>query len=341
MAITFTQSSGLNNSIFGKSQAPVRLFLEKRGEAFEQTSVLKELFQMGKSRHYSEKLTTLTAMNGFEAVGESGAYPQDEMQEGFSKTLEHMTWKDSFAISREMMEDTSMLDLKKRPSAFIAGYYRTREKFGAALFAGALNNAAGETTSVTFSGKTFSTAGADGKNLFSTEHEAKVKGDKQTNVFSDGFSASALSKLETRMQLFRGDNDEILDVAPNTILIPNDAEAKEQVFAVIGADKDPATSNNAFNYQFGRWNVICWPYLNQFIKSSIAAEGAFPWMLLDTTYSKEYGGAVWLDRTELDVRSTLDENTDANVWRGYSRFIAGFNDWRFAAAGGIADGTLL
>ena len=42
-------------------------------------------------------------------------------------------------------------------------------------------------------------------------------------------------------------NDNILDVAPTTILIPNDADAKEAVFAAIGADKDPATSSNAFN----------------------------------------------------------------------------------------------
>ena len=42
--ITFTEGSGLQDSIFGKSQAPIRMFLEKRGEAFEQQSMLKELF---------------------------------------------------------------------------------------------------------------------------------------------------------------------------------------------------------------------------------------------------------------------------------------------------------
>lgn len=341
MGITFTQGSGLNDSIYGKSQAPIRMFLEKRGEAFEQESVLKDLFSMQKSNHYGEKMTSMTAMDGFQVVGENGAYPLDEMQEGFSKQMDHVTWKDSFAISREMVEDAILMNLKKRPEAFIKGYHRTREKFGAALYAGALNNVGGTKNAVTFAGASFSTAGADGKNLFDKTHPAKVKGAAQSNVFDGEFTATNLSKVETAMQLFRGDNDEILDVAPNTIVIPNDAGAKEKVFAVIGADKDPATSNNAFNYQFGRWNVICWPYLNQFLKSSLITSGAFPWLLVDTSYSESYGGAVWLDRTELDVRSTLDENTDANVWRGYARFIAGFNDWRFAAAGGITGGTSL
>ena len=62
---------------------------------------------------------------------------------------------------------------------------------------------------------------------------------------------------------------------------------------------------------------------------------------IDTRYSEENGGAVWLDRVELDIKSTIDENTDANVWRGYSRFSAGFNDWRFAAVGGITGGNAL
>ena len=52
----------------------------KEGEAFEQQSLLPELFNMDSSSHWGEKLTTLTAMNGFVPVGENGNYPTDEMQ---------------------------------------------------------------------------------------------------------------------------------------------------------------------------------------------------------------------------------------------------------------------
>jgi len=330
--ITFTEGSGLQDSIFGKSQAPIRMFLEKRGEAFEQESILKRVFNIDSSKHWGEKFSTMTAMEGFQPVGENGEYPADGMQEGFDKFLEHMTWKDSFSLSREIVEDTKLADLKKKPAGFIASYYRTREKFGAALLGGAM---AGK-SAVTFRGKSFSASCADKKNLFDKAHPPKVKGDKQSNLFADDFSDDALSAMETRMQNFRGDNDEILDVAPDTILIPNVWELKKKVFAAIGADKDPNTANNGFNYQFGRWNVIVWPYLNQYL-----AQGAAPWALLDSRYNEDYGGAVWLDRTPLEVRSRIDEGNDANVWQGYSRFIAGFNDWRFAAAGGVDGGDPL
>ena len=144
--ITFTEGSGLQDSIFGKSQAPIRMFLEKRGEAFEQTSMLQYLFSMGTSKNWGEKFTSMTAMDGFQPVGENGKYPVDGMQEGFSKFLEHMTWKNSFSLSREIVDDSKLMDLKKQPAAFITSYYRTREQFGAAMFGAAITKA----TSVTF-----------------------------------------------------------------------------------------------------------------------------------------------------------------------------------------------
>lgn len=332
MNIIFSESSGLNDSIYGKCQAPIRMFLEKRGEEFEQNSVLKNLFFMGKSGNYADMMTTMTAMSGFEPVGENGAYPLDGMQEGYQKLLKYQTWKDSFSVSKEMMEDGKLMDMRKQPAAFMTSYNRTRELFGAALYGAAMNGAG----SVTFKGVKFDLTGADGSNLFAKEHTPKVSGDKQCNCFKDAFSVDAISKLETAMHLFRGDNDEILDVAPDTILIPEIATLKKDVFAAIGADKDPVSANNAFNYQYGRWNVIVWPYLNQFV-----TKGTSPWVLLDSKYNETYGGAVWNDRVQLEVRSTIDENTDANVWRGRSRFNAAFNDWRFAAIGGVAAGNAL
>ena len=82
MNITFSESSGLNDSIYGKCQAPIRMFLEKRGEQFEQQSVLKDLFLRGPSGNYGDLMTSTTAMSGFQPVGENGAYPEDGMQEG-------------------------------------------------------------------------------------------------------------------------------------------------------------------------------------------------------------------------------------------------------------------
>ena len=328
--IIFSESSGLCDSIYGKSQAPIRLFLEKKGEAFENESQLKNLFYTQDSDHFGEKFTYLTSMEGFRAVGENGAYPIDESQEGFAKFFEHTTFKNSFAISREMIEDSKTIDLKKKPAAFIQSYYRTKEKLGAALFGNALM----ENEKFTFADKEFDATCADGLPLFSKGHKGVKTADVQCNIFSDTFSEDSLGAIESAMQNFRGDSGELLDIAPDTILIPNVHSLKKQVFAAIGADKDPSGSGNGFNYHFGRWNVIVWNYLNDYVR-----DGDMPFILIDSRYNSDNAGAVWLDRTPLEVRSTVDENTDANIWRGYARFSAGFNDWRFAAAGGMQSGS--
>lgn len=90
--IVFSFNSGLNDSIFGKSQAPIKALIEHKAEAFEQSSMLKQIFNHTPSKNWAEKYTTMTAMEGPQPVGEGGAYPVDGTQEGFPKTIEHMVF---------------------------------------------------------------------------------------------------------------------------------------------------------------------------------------------------------------------------------------------------------
>lgn len=330
--IVFSEASGVNDSVFGKSQAPIRQFLEKRGEAFEAESITKRIFRQDKSTHFAERYTSMTAMEGFQAVGENGAYPTDGFEEGYSKLLESVEWKDSFRISKKILEDSQLMDLRQRPQAFITAYYRGREKLGAA----ALGNAIQGNASMKYCNATIGLKTADNANLFATSHPSKIKGGAQCNLWSDAFSDDALGMLETKMQTTKDDNGNVLDIVPDTIIIPNIHSLKKAVFAAIGSEQDPDSGDNAFNYQFGRWNVIVWSYLNQYI-----ASGTAPWLLMDSRYNKDYGTLIWQDRVALEVKSSIDENTDANVWRGRARYTVGFHDWRGIAAGGVAAGNSL
>lgn len=331
--IIFSEGSGVNNSVFGKSQEPIRMFIEKKAEAYENQSVVDKIFTMETSKHFAEKESGMTSMNGFSPVGEGGAYPKDEMREGYDKIFTHTTWKDSFAITKEMIEDASVMNMRQKPAAFVTGYYRTREQFGAALLGGAIQGL----NTISFRGTTFDVKAADGAALFSTAHTSITGGTaNQSNRFTNTFDVDALGRIEEQMQNAKDDNGNILGVIPDTIIIPNSHALKKAVFAAIGADKDPATSNNGFNYQFGRWRVIVWAYLNQFIGSETT-----PYIIGSSQYNADNHGAVWYDRVALEVKSYVDENTDDNIWKGRARLSAGFNDWRAFAVGGVANGTTL
>lgn len=329
--VTVSIGSGLVDPIFGKCQVPLASYIEQLGEAFERESLLKYLFHFENSRHWAEQHSSETAMDDFVPVGEGGEYPRTGFESGYDRIIENMTFKQSFSVTQELVEDAQLGEMKRRARKLITAYGRTREKFGRALYAGGIYG-----TTVSFGGKSFACNSADGLALFHKEHVNKVNGKKQCNLYKGSFTASLLGKIETEMQQLTGDNGELLAVSPDTILIPNDAALKDAVFSAIGADKEPTTSNNAYNHQFGRWNVIIDPYLTQAL--AVMGKTDKPFILLDSKFLETGDGAIFQERKKLEVKSVVDQNNDNNSWRGRARFGAGFVDWRFAAAGNISTG---
>lgn len=331
--LTVSIGSGLNGTIYGDCQVPLKAFLESRGEAFQRESLLPYLYRMEKSRHWAERYSSETAMGDFEPVGEGGDYPKTGFEDGYFRDIVNMTFKQSFSVTQELVEDCLLGTMKQRANKLVTAYGRTREKFGRILYAGGLYG-----TTVSYKGKTFACGSADGQALFSKTHPNKVNGAKQTNLYKGTFTNTLLGKIETEMQNIKGDNGELLGVAPDTIWIPNDAALKDAVFSAVGADKEPTSSNNAFNYQFGRWNIIVDPYLTAAL-TDLGKSSEKPFFLLDSKFIELNDGPIFQDRVPLDVKSVIDNNNDNNVWQGRARFGAGFADWRFVAVGNMSTGT--
>jgi hypothetical protein len=332
----FSKTSGVNNSVFGKSQEPIKMMLEQQEEAFQKDSAVEKIFKMDDTTNFAEKYTYETSLGDFEPVGENGAYPESSFQEGYAKTIEPEEWKLQFAVTQTMVEDAKMGKVKSKAHGFMQSYARGREKFGL----GILN--AGSSTSMLFgnSAKSFNIAGADGQALFSTAHPSKTGGyTAQSNYISNPFSYDALGLAEESMHYFRDDDGNILNLQPDTIIIPDKARIKKLVFDAIGAEGIPNTANNSFNFQFGRWNVIISPYLTN--AAGITA-GTDSWYLMDSSYNDIYDGLVFLDRVKLNVKSYVDEKTDANIFAGRARWSAAPNNWRpiLKADPGLS-GTLL
>lgn len=330
--IIFSEGSGVADSIFGKSQEPIKALIEENVEAFRQFSAIDRIFNRQSTKNFAEKFTSETSLGDFADVGENGVYPATSMQEGYSKTLVPTTWKSSFEVTQELMEDAKIGKIKSRANIFTASYNRTREKFAAGLVAG------GTGATMTFGGKTYDTTAADGKPLFSASHPSITGGTSvQSNLFSGGFSATIMDTVQEKMQKFTDDNGNLLNLAPDTIVIPNVGALKRKVLAVVGSELDPATSNNAVNFQAGLWNVVVWPYL----PATIGGKEYF--IMLDSQFKEHYECLPWLDRVKLTVKSDIEPTTDANVFKGRARFGAGFNNWRCIAlcGEGVTGGTAL
>jgi len=326
----FLKGSGLNDDVFKGSQAPIEKFLlESEATAMREHNILEDIFNVVPTEDWAIKFTGMTGKGLFTDTGENGAYPETDQQQGYSKTIEDTTWKSSFKVSKEMIEDAKIVDIRREASNFVASYYRTRSQFAAAM----LNGATG--TSYTFGSKSYANTCQDGLAMFTTAHTYKTVSGTWSNYFNAGFSYDNLCRVEELMQKFRNDDGEYADIQPDTIIIPNNARIKRLVADAIwtNGDQRPGTADHSYNYQAGRWNVITWNYLSN--PSTITA-GYDCWYLMDSRYNKMCNGLVFSDRLPLEVKSWVDENTDANIWGGRARFNVGAVEPRaiaFCAAG--------
>lgn len=330
--IVFSEGSGVADSIYGKYQGAIQMYTEKHYETFESKSMLPMIFKTVKSKSYGEGFGGLGAMDNWGPTKEGGKSQTLSMEETYKKFVEHVEWRGNFIITRAMAMDSKIVDMKKQPVAFTQAYHRTREEFGAALLAGAISGK----KSIKYGNISFDLTTADGKTLFNLEHPSKKGKGNQCNVFSDELTLDALDYAESRMHLFKGDNMELVDVRPSRIIIPDDPQMFRKAMEAVGSHDNPMAMNNAFNYQFGRWEIVMWPYLNQFLE-----KGLHPWILMDPNYNELYGGAILTDREGLDIVSYVDQGTRNNIWDGYARFNGLFNDWRPFAIGGVPGGEQL
>lgn len=217
-------------------------------------------------------------------------------------------------------------------------YWLSRNAEGAAFLINAING------STTYQGKFMDTKTADGKFLFATDHPSGsgVKGVKaQTNKFakyatqSTVIDAKMLAMAETQMQNILDDQGRIAGIHPDTIIIPNDYELKQQLFGVLGANHVPGSDQNDWNYLVGRYNIIVCQYLNGLLGSDK------PFIMLDSQYNDAVDGLIYQNRESLRVRSYIDPKTENVVFDARDRHVFTAVDWREIAVFGVTGGTTL
>lgn len=335
MSITVTFGSGVLQSEFGLLQAPLASYIEQYGGIqTDEEKLWDKVFVTRKSDHWGEAYSEETEAEDMVPVGESGDYPSTSFQEGYSRIIENITFKNSIRISQEAIEDGKLTDLKKKADKLTRGYHRGKARLKAAHIGNALQ---GKDT-FSYMGWVFNTKAADGQCVFHNAHAPKVTGANQSNVYADAFNADNLFKAMLKMQDLKDENGNTIGVKPDTILIPSyNAALVKAVLVAVGSMQTPGSGNNDINPLFGNFNVLVSNYLNDFVDKTAANA---PWILLDSTFNEEADGNIYQERVPLNVRSELASNDD-NVWKARARYGLGFKQWRQMMAFGITGGSSL
>ena len=155
MAIIFNISEAIKSSEFNVLGLSIPMLLTQEIEEFEKGSKISKLFVNKTLTSYSQSYHTSVTHGGFRPSEDMEIAKLHDWEDSYGKTFTAQTWKDSFAISQEAMEDGKDLEIDKKVREFSTNYARTREQYCAATASGALSG------SYMYGGKKFSAKAID------------------------------------------------------------------------------------------------------------------------------------------------------------------------------------
>lgn len=242
----------------------------------------------------------------FEATGR---VQYDEREKGYKTTWTHAEFAKGFLVQRKLIDDNLTQIPFDNAQNLGDSAFRKKEKDAADVFNGAFTD-----SGTTDSG--FAKAGADAVGLCSTAHPYNpVDSTTQSNEGTSSLTKANVRTVRTAMMKFVDDRGDILNVMPDTILVP--PELEDDALEIVRSVLDPTSANNAVNTQAGRFKVVTWYYLTD----------ANAWFMIDGARMKR--DLIWYDRIPLEFGREQDFDTFEAKFRAYMRYSRNWRDYRW------------
>ena len=332
MAVTFSKHGGLNDEAWKTIDTELSMVIQDTDtEKNKDDELVKALYNVKTSKKFGEKQGSMTEFGNFVEVSEGDNAIADDVQMGFSKLIEHTQFIKGFTCTREAKDDGNIDMMKIAAANFVRAYKRSRAQFASDCLTT-------EGATFLYGGKSYDKTTGDGKALFATDHPGTRTGvATQSNVFTNDFGSNAtmLYTLANKGRNFKNQSGNVMGYTFDTIVIPGNAPALEDLIKrIIHSDQIVGSNNNDINTQKGGWKLVVdhrWEN----------TQTKVPYILLSSEALKELNAGVFYDRVPLDIANEVDINSRNLKWSGYTRFSAGFYDWRYAILGGAQVGTTI
>ena len=279
-------------------------------ESGRRSSVIDDLFRVLPSeRAFEEHLGVGQFGSDGWTFEKTGRVQYDEPNKGYKTTFTHVEFAKGFLVQRKLIDD-NLTNIPLDSAGNLGdSAFRKREKDGASIF----NN--GFTDSgVDASG--FAIAGADGVGLLSLVHPySPSDASTQANEGTLALTKANVQTTRTAMMKFVDDRGDILNVMPDTLLVP--PELEDDALVINKSLLDPASANNAINPNNGRLTTKVWYYLTD----------ATAWFMIDAARMKR--DLIWYDRIPLEFGREQDFDTYEAKFRAYMRFTRNWRDYRW------------
>lgn len=262
-----------------------------------------KIFHVMSSNKAFEKDTALSGIGQLEEVPELGTIPYEDATPGWDVTYVHKKFGKGRMVSQEMIDDEKYNMINKLPKSLANAKARTKEASAADVFNFGFTAGGGGLARFT---------GGDSQPLFSAAHVNRAGTVTQSNLITTALSQTSLQTVITAMKTRRDSKNQIINFAPDTLLVPTSLEFTAR--AILESTQVLGSNNNDINVVKGSLNLIIWPFLT----SSTA------WFVLDSNAHE----LNWFNRTDRGVQGPAwDFDNEAAKWKAVARWSVGFSDW--------------
>lgn len=337
MAVIFTTTSSSaisgQNPLIGKYQDPIKAIIRHESDVCTKNDdIVKTMFNIQKSKRYGESYVYQNEFDVFVPTAEGGDISGNKVdyQAVLDKFIKHTQFTAQFRITRTMMEDSLVNQMRAKAENFTRSYYKTRNKFATDLYVGAT------AAKVTFKGTEFDTTCSDGKPLFHKGHTyggSNVQSNRFIYSLSTGekidtaLVENAISAAVETIRNMKDENGYSLGYTADTIMISgNDMLLEKALKKILGSEFSSNASgalSGSVNLHFGNWTLV----INPFWQRTVT--GSHPMIVSSSEARKNLQGAEFIDRVPLEVFDSVDDGTLDYIWNGRSRFSLGFPTYKF------------
>ena len=324
-----TESVANDNTWNEWSDQLAGLFHDEDAQKNKDEELLKAIFNVKKSERFAEKAGTFGSLGNFKEKAEGADSEQDTMEQGYFNLIQHHTFTNEVVLSREWADDADFELMARTTRNLVKSYKRSKALFASTLLTGGAN------ATVTYEGETYSTKTGDNVPIFSSAHPLKTSTilsggtdvqETECNLFTNAIEDSSnLNRFANIMRNFKDDRGHVLGLLADTIIVPGNAwKLEDLVKKIIGSDGEVGNDYNDINTNRGKWKLV----VDHLWTPEIADQTKAPAIIMSSEANKDLLGSTFWDRAILDVKNEVKTSSRNLVCNGYSRWSAGFYNWR-------------